>query len=258
MLGDKLTGKLKRSFIEGFIVLIPLIVTLLVLSIGFDFLLGAISPVTSLVEAILGVNNLPQIVVQLIALGVMLLIILVVGVGCEAVVTIRQLTDIFHSLVEKIPGIGSVYSSFRKMSETMSKGKESFRDVKLVEYPSDGCYSIAFVTSGESSVVEKAVGSKTKTLFIPMAPNPFMGGFVVNMSEDRVYEVDMTVREGIKAVITSGVTMADGVTQDEQLDLDKEIEQLIGSDEDSSENTDHGSESSSESSNDDVESQNNP
>lgn len=230
MIGNDLIGKLKRSFIEGFIVLVPLIVTVLVLSIGFDFLLSAISPITSVVEALIGIGSLPDIAVQIITLIAMLVIILIVGIGCEAIVTVRELTDIFHALVEKIPGIGSVYSSFRKMSETMSKGKESFRDVKMVEYPSDGCYTIAFVTSGNDSVVEKAVGSKTETLFVPMAPNPFMGGFVVNVSEDRVYEVDMTVKEGIKNVVTSGVTLGDKGSTDEELELDKEIEELIGSD----------------------------
>lgn len=229
MLGDKILGKVKRSFVEGFIVLIPLIVTILVLSIAFDFLLSAISPITSVVEALIGVSSLPSIVIQLLALGLMLLIILLVGFASEAVVKVRELTDIFHALVEKIPGIGSVYSSFRKMSETMAQGKESFRDVKLVEYPSDGCYSIAFVTSGNSDMIAQAVGSKTKTLFVPMAPNPFMGGFVVNMSEDRIYDIDMTVKEGIKAVITSGVTLGDEGATDEELNLDKEIEELIGS-----------------------------
>lgn len=231
MFDSEIAERLRRSFIEGFIILIPLIVTLLVLSIGFNFLIGAISPVTSLVESVLGVSSLPEIAVQLIALGIMTLIVLIVGLASEAVVTVRQLTDIFHSLVERIPGIGSVYSSFRKMSETMAQGKDSFRDVKLVEYPSDDCYSIAFVTSGENKVIEEAVGCKTKTLFIPMAPNPFMGGFVVNMSQDRIYELDMTVREGIKTVITSGVTIGDSANENEQLDLDTEIEQLIGSEE---------------------------
>lgn len=234
MIGDKLIGKLKRSFIEGFIILIPLIVTVLVLSIGFDFLLGAISPITSVVKTLIGVSSLPEIVVQVITLGVMFVIIMLVGIASEAVVTVRELTDIFHALVEKIPGIGSVYSSFRKMSQTMTKGKESFREVKLVEYPSDGCYSIAFVTSGNSSVIEESVGSETTTLFVPMAPNPFMGGFVVNVSEDRVYDTDMTVREGIKNTVTSGVTMGEDGETEGELELDREIEELIGSDEEES------------------------
>ena len=225
---NELIGKLKRSFAEGFIVLVPLIITILVLSVGFNFLLGAVSPIASVIESLVGVESLPEIAIQIITLGVMFLIILIVGIGCEAIVTVRELTDIFHALVEKIPGIGTVYNSFRKMSETMSQGEDSFRDVKLVEYPSDGCYSIAFLTSGNNSTIEDAVGSETETLFIPMAPNPFMGGFVVNMSKDRIYEVDMTVKEGIKNVVTSGVTMGEEGRTEEELNLDDEIDELIG------------------------------
>lgn len=232
MIGNDLIGKLKRSFIEGFIVLIPLIVTVLVLSIGFDFLLGAITPLSSFIEGLIGISSLPQVIVQIITIVIMLAIILLVGIGCEAVVTVRELTDIFHATVEEIPGIGSVYSSFRKMSQTMAKGEESFRDVKLVEYPSDGCYTIAFVTSGNSSAVEDAVGSKTSTLFVPMAPNPFMGGFVVNVSEERVYDIDMSVKEGIRNTVTSGVTMGNEGESEGKLELDREIEDLIGSEDD--------------------------
>jgi len=47
------------------------------------------------------------------------------------------------------------------------------------------------------------------TLFMPLAPNPVMGGYVVHVPQDRVYDVDMTVEEGIRSIVTSGVATGD-------------------------------------------------
>jgi uncharacterized membrane protein len=117
---------------------------------------------------------------------------------------------VFHDGVERIPGFGSIYTGFRQMSEVVVQSDvDSFRDVKLVEYPSEGSYTIAFVTADTPGNVEQATGTEDMlTLFMPMAPNPVMGGFVLHVSRDRVVDVDMTVEEGVRSIVTSGVTVS--------------------------------------------------
>lgn len=225
MVTDKIVPALKRYLLRGFVVLVPAIFTILLLSVAFGFVSNAIQPLTDSLTSLLNIQNVPSFIVDVIALLALVVLMIIMGFVSALIPTAREVTDVFHAIVESIPGIGSVYSSFRKMSVTMIQGQNSFRDVKLAEYPSDNCYTIAFVTAKDNGPVSEAVGEKTTTLFIPMAPNPFMGGFVANMPEDKVHEVDMTVREGIKSVITSGVTLS--VDEDsDTVTLDKELEEL--------------------------------
>ena len=97
----------------------------------------------------------------------------------------------------------------------LSRDTDSFKEVKLVEYPREGSYTIAFLTAEPGEAVRSATSHQEMvSLFLPMAPNPFMGGFVIHVAADRVYDVDMTVEEGIQAIVSSGVAVdehADGV-----------------------------------------------
>jgi len=88
---------------------------------------------------------------------------------------------------------------------------QSFRDVKLVEFPHEGAYTLGFVTTETPpELAEPAGHADMLTLFLPLAPNPVMGGHLVHMPADRVMDVDMTVEEGIRAIVTSGVAVGGG------------------------------------------------
>ena len=135
--------------------------------------------------------------------------------------------DAFHQAAEAIPGVGQVYGGFREMSETVANGEESFRDVKLVEYPHEGSYSMAFVTADAPDHLEDSVDHEEgsmMSLFLPMGPNPVMGGFVIYVARDRVHDIDIGVDEGLQANITSGVTISD---DDEDGHIGERMQQRI-------------------------------
>jgi uncharacterized membrane protein len=116
--------------------------------------------------------------------------------------------------VESIPGVGSVYTGFDRMSEVMLDGDaRSFREVKLVEFPHAGVYSLAFQTASVPDATPPGADEEGMlVLFVPLAPNPVMGGFMVCVPEDQVHDVDMTVEEAFRAIVTSGVAMPDTPT----------------------------------------------
>lgn len=222
---NSVVSRIQKYLVKGLVIFIPAILTLFILSFVSGFIADAIRPLTSTLSNSLGLEQTPRLLLNIITVFTLLVIIFLVGFISELLPTAKQLTELFHTLVESIPGIGSVYSSFRKMSETMIQGENSFREVKLVEYPEERSYSIAFVTAGDNEIVTNSVGEKTTTLFVPMAPNPFMGGFVVNLPDDKVHDVDMRVRDGIKAVITSGTTLNPDLT-DEDGNLKEELDDI--------------------------------
>jgi uncharacterized membrane protein len=203
---------LKQAFFTGLAITIPAIVTLLVLVFAFDFVSGLLKPLTDVAQQALGLGrDLPTTVVQVLA-GVLLgVVIMLVGLTAESRYGGGGLARRVEDLLTSIPGIGSVYQSINEISELLLESDtESFKEVKLIEYPDDGSYTLGFLTADTPEAVRQATGhGEMVTLFMPMAPNPVMGGFVVHVSADRVHDVDMTVEEGIQSIVSSGVAVED-------------------------------------------------
>lgn len=204
-----IVDRLEGYFLRGLLFVVPLVVTLAILGFAVQFLSGFLQPIALYTKRLTGIGGIPAdlLIVVFLAVGVLL-----IGAAIETVPHGVEAAGFFHAVVESIPGVGSVYGGFREMSTTIAQGEESFRDVKLVEYPSEGSYSMAFVTADAPTNIEESTGHAEDgmiSLFLPMGPNPVMGGFVIYVSRERVYDIDLSVEEGIQAIITSGVTVAE-------------------------------------------------
>jgi len=197
--------------VTGLAVTVPLIVTLVVLGFVVDFVSGTLNPLVVVAESALGTSQVPEVIVKLLAFVTVLGVILVVGLAAERQPEEGAIEDSFDRMMAGIPGVGSIYTSFNEMSQLLLESDtESFREVKLVEFPTQGAYALAFLTADTPESVEEAAGhDEMLTLFLPMAPNPVMGGHVVSVDADRVVDIDMTVSEGIRAIVTSGVAIGD-------------------------------------------------
>ncbi|MFB6137617.1 MAG: DUF502 domain-containing protein [Halobacteriaceae archaeon] len=219
--------------VTGFAVIIPLVITLYILEMAFN-VVAALQPFVGLLNY-LGVTGwvrqtgLVDLVVGQLRLfpsasafiseitAAVVLVVVIVGVGVVARNTYGEsLIDVVDSLIVAIPGVGTVYKSFRRMTDVMMESDaQNFREVKLVEFPRDGTCVIGFETNDSPEVIREAAGVEggMRTLFLPLAPNPVMGGFLSHVPDERVYDVDMTVEEGIRSIVTSGVAVdADGDT----------------------------------------------
>jgi uncharacterized membrane protein len=229
--------------LTGVAVIVPLVVTVYVLNLAFEFVFSALNPVVKLLEwagLIEWVSNLPvvrfllsvdivtsevQFVTEVIAL--VILAAGVVAVGLAARVSYGEtLIDYFDTLVAAVPGVGAVYKSFRRMSDVMLESEvRNFQDVKLVEFPREGTYTVGFKTADSPASVRRSTGhGEMETLFLPLAPNPVMGGFLAHVPAERVLDVDMTIEEGVRSIITSGI--AAGET-DSEMDLVSDLEDAV-------------------------------
>ncbi|WP_336135760.1 DUF502 domain-containing protein [Natronomonas amylolytica] len=213
---------LTRSFIKGLAILLPLVITLLVISFVLGFIADALSPLVAALQqtAFFGANSDSAILV--LTLTVFVALVLAIGAIAEYGSGSGRMSSQFDAFMGSVPGIGSVYTSFNEMSELLlDSDTDSFQDVKLVEYPGKDSYVVAFKTAETPDVVAEDTGNDDMiTLFMPMAPNPVMGGFVIHVSRERVVDVDLTVEQGIRSIVTSGVAF--GEDDDELAALDEE------------------------------------
>ncbi|GAB7008847.1 DUF502 domain-containing protein [Halorubrum trueperi] len=214
--------RIRHAFLTGVAVIVPSVITLAVLAFVFNAIYDYLDVFSSVVVPLSPRVALPivgevsrEIAIEIATPIVFVGSILLLGVVVESTRYGEQAVDYAHYAIEQVPGVGSVYQGFRQMSDAMLESdSDNFREVVLVEFPTEGVYTLAFVTSETpDAVADPVTDGEMRTLFMPMAPNPVMGGHVVFVPESRIVDVDMSVEEGLRAVVTSGVAL-EGATED--------------------------------------------
>ena len=222
--GKSLYQTIADVVLTGIVVIVPLVVTIYILKSALDFIAGALRPFIQILQAAgliesvqewgfvqllltVGIyNNVVEFLTTVTA--VFILAVVIVTVGLLARVRYgEQLIEYFDRVIGAIPGVGSLYGSFRRMGDAMLESSvENFQEVVLVEFPYDDVYVMGFKTSDAAGPLAVATGERgLTTLFLPLAPNPIMGGFLAHVPDKRIMSVDMTVDEAVRTIITSGI-----------------------------------------------------
>lgn len=193
----KIKDFFKKYFITGLLVIIPIWATYYVLSA----LLGVI-------DGMLG--DLPRYFLgrKFPGLGIITLIFFVLIVGMLSANYLgTRLVRYWDQLMQKVPLVRGVYATFKQIMETFSI-KHNFHGVALVEYPRKGCYSIGFMT-GEVPGPSVGLSGRHVTVFVPTTPNP-TAGFLLILPEAEVTQLDMTVDQGMRFIISLGLVPMQG------------------------------------------------
>ncbi|MCG8099482.1 MAG: DUF502 domain-containing protein, partial [Candidatus Thiodiazotropha taylori] len=138
-------------------------------------------------------------------LGVVLSLVILFITGLVAANLFgRRLVKLWEALVARIPLVRSVYSAVKQLVETMfADNGRSFRKVVLVEFPRRGLWTLAFLTNEESGPIQEALGRELVSVYIPTTPNP-TGGYFVLLPKEEVRELDMSVDDGLKMLLSMG------------------------------------------------------
>ncbi len=193
---------LRRWLVAGILVWAPLAITLWVINVLIGFMDKTILllPEAYRPENLFGFN-IPGLGAVL-AVGVVLLTGALV-----ANILGRSLVNFGERILDRIPLVRSIYSAVKQVIETFfSHDSRSFRKVLLVEYPRRDCWSIAFLSGDPVGEVQDKTEKHVLTVFVPTAPNP-TSGFVIMVPQDEIIELDMTVEEGFRMVISLGVVV---------------------------------------------------
>jgi len=143
-------------------------------------------------------------------LGVVLSILIVFITGIFAANFFgRSMVSVWEYILSKIPLVRSVYSGAKQLAETMfSDSGQSFRKVLLVEFPRPGLWSLAFLTGTDVGEAQRKTGHDVINIYVPTTPNPTGGYFVMIPREDAI-ELDMSVDEGLKMLMSMGAVVPD-------------------------------------------------
>ena len=197
----------RRYLIAGLLIWVPVMITIWVLSV----LVGIMDQTLLLLppewrtEAWLGFH-IP-------GLGVLLTLLVVFGTGAFAANIIGQrMVTFWEGVLRRIPVVSSLYTGVKQISDTLfAPGGQAFRKALLVEWPSPGTWTIAFLTGQPGGDVVNHLRGDYVSIYVPTTPNP-TGGYFVMVPRSKVIELDMSVDEALKYIISMGVaTPADPV-----------------------------------------------
>ena len=195
---------MKRYFITGLLIWVPLVITLWVL----DILISTMDQSLRLLppewrpEALFG-HHIP-------GLGVILTLLVVFLTGLfTANILGQRLVKFWEWLLSRIPVVNTIYSGVKQVSDTLFSGQgQAFRKVLLVQYPRERSWIIAFQTGQPGGDVDNHLKGEYVSVYVPTTPNP-TSGFFLMMPKSDVIELDMSVDEALKYIISMGVAAPD-------------------------------------------------
>jgi len=189
----------RKYLITGLLIWVPLVITIWVLRLVVDTLdqILLLLPVQFRTESWLGLH-VP-------GMRALMTLVIVFATGVFAANFIgERLVRLWHAILHRIPFVNSIYSSVKQVSDTLfSSSGEAFRKALLVQWPHPGMWTIAFLTGTPGGDVANHLQDHL-SVYVPTTPNP-TGGYFVLVPRNDVIELDMTVDQALKYIISMGV-----------------------------------------------------
>ena len=209
---------ISRMILAGFLIMIPFVLTYMFAKFLVDIIDGVLAPYISL---FFGGK-------RIYGLGVLALMIVVYIVGLLSTRYFGQkIGDVIQNFVLRMPVVGSLYSSARRLIESLAGTKDDdstgFKRVVMIEHPRRGMWCIGFLTS----IIQVSKSQKMATVYIPTAPTP-NSGFVVMVPYNEINDTDLSVQEAMSMVLSGGIIAPESfntktITSKEIESIDSEI-----------------------------------
>lgn len=191
---------LRRYLAAGLLIWVPLGVTLLIIKFLIDIMDQSLLLFPEFLRPNIGIPGL----------GVLLTFAIVIGTGMIVTNLFgKQLFNWGEQLLNRIPLIGAIYGSVKKLAETVFSGSgKSFRRVVLVQYPHPGMWTLAFLTGDGAPEIDVRTGRATVNVFVPTTPNP-TSGFMLVAPRAEIVELSMSVEEALRMILSVGAVVPD-------------------------------------------------
>ncbi|UOO81434.1 DUF502 domain-containing protein [Uruburuella testudinis] len=201
--GGKIAKALKKYLITGVLVWLPIAVTVWVIT----YIISASDQLINLLPEHWQPKyfwgfNIP-------GLGVIMAVLVLFVTGLfGANVLGKRIIDAWDRLLGRIPVVKSIYSSVKKVSESLlSDSRQSFKTPVLVPFPQSDIWTLAFVSGNIPAAVYKALGeTEYVSVYVPTTPNP-TGGYYIMVRRGDIRELDMSVDDALKYVISLGMVL---------------------------------------------------
>jgi len=213
----KLQRRIRNVFITGLLITLPIALTYFILQFLFRNL-DALSPVFTKVLIDMGAP-IPE-GYRIPALGLVITLLIVLAVGWFTTNFFgKRFIHIGETIVEKIPFVRKIYKGSKQVVQSIANADTSaFRKVVLLEFPRRGMLAIGFVTGSPHGEVQDLTKKNVLNVFVPTMPNP-TSGFLIFAPPEELTEVNMSIEDGIKYVVSGGIVTAEGLELKDAKDI---------------------------------------
>lgn len=199
---EKIRSFILQNLIFGLLALLPIVATfyvfIAVLNFSDNFLFNLVPPQFR-PDQLFG-RKIP-------GLGITLtfIIILLSGILTRNFFG-KRIFAFFTSIIDRIPVARTLYTTIRQFLESVFMDRsDAFRKVVIIEYPKEGLFTLAFVTSVTKNESEdKNKYEELYSVFVPTTPNPTSGFFLMVSNKD-AYDVNISVQEAFRLIVSGGV-----------------------------------------------------
>ena len=191
---------MKKYLITGLLIWIPLVITIWVLALIVETLDRTLLLLPE------HVRNDSWLLKHVPGMGVVMTLVIVFVTGVFAANFIgERLVRLWNAILHRIPFVSSIYSSVKQVSDTLfSSSGQAFRKAVLVQWPHPGMWTIAFLTGSAGGDVANHLREDYLSVYVPTTPNP-TGGYFVLVARKDLIELDMSVDQALKYIISMGV-----------------------------------------------------
>lgn len=209
---------MKKYFITGLVILLPLALTIAIVGFIFNFLtvpfLGIVKTVFDHYHLfdegffLLNANQIQNLVAQFLILVSLFFIVITLGYIARLFL-FKTFIKMAEYIVKRIPLVNSIYKTCQEIIKTIFTSKaNSFKQVVLVQFPNPNTYAIGFITQEQIPCLGNTPQSNTVAVFVPTTPNPTSGFLVMLKPTDLTY-LNMKIEDAFKFIISCGVISPD-------------------------------------------------
>jgi uncharacterized membrane protein len=218
-------ARLRTNFFSGLAVLLPAVISIAVVV----WLFGTVANITDKLlfavprdwKYVGGVRGEIYWYWSLAALVLAILLVALVGRLTRHYLG-RRMIHGGEKLLLRVPLLNTIYSTVKQVEQAFKGNRSSFKKAVLIEFPRPGLYSIAFITSDQRNEVQFKTPNRVQSVFVPTTPNPTTG-FLVFAPESELIELEMSVPDAIKSIISLGAVSPEYLPPHLRVDAPREM-----------------------------------
>ena len=201
---------LRGRFLAGMVIAAPIAITFYVLQFLINFIDNRVKP---LLPPVIQPETYTNYAIP--GFGVLVMIVALTILGGVATNLIgRSVISAADRILSRLPIVRNVYAAFKQLTEVIANNQQSSYDrVVLIEYPKRGSWCIGFVSTGAKGEIRTRLGEGYIGVFVPTTPNP-TSGFLMYVKTEECIEMDMTIEEGAKMILSAGLVVPDHFSDD--------------------------------------------
>lgn len=208
---------LRNAFVSGLLLLAPVGVTFFVI----DFLIQRIgAPTRRFMFFFIPPDRTTYVWLEyaLYIAGVVGVTLFITLLGWFSKLVLgRVIFNTFERVVDTVPVVRSVYNTVKQIRDTfVQQEKAVFQKSVLIEYPRKGIWVLGFLTGQGKGEIQHRTASRLINVFVPTTPNP-TSGFLLMVPEQEVHDLDMSIPDAMKLIISGGAVVPPWRPQEDSL-----------------------------------------